>query len=292
MDDWEKAGKIAAQALEFGKKLIKVDSNVLDVIEKIENEIIKLNGRLAFPAQISINNIAAHFTPNDEKDLIFKENDVVKLDVGAHVNGFIGDNALTVELGNNKELVKCVEVALNEAVKLAKPDVKIYEIGEVIEKTITEFGFKPIKNLSGHSIEQYEEHAGLTIPNYNNHDLLELKENHVIAIEPFATNGVGLVEDGKLSNIFKIANLKQVRDNISREVLRYILDEHKTLPFARRQLLKKFPAFKVNFALRTLEREHILHHYPQLIERSNGLVSQKEFTIMIKDNPKILTKID
>ena len=290
MDDWEKAGKITAQALSFGKKLIKVDANILETLEKIENEIKKLGGMPAFPAQISINDMAAHFTINNEKDLTFKEGDLVKLDVGVHVNGFIGDTALTIDLGNNKELRKASELALKEAVKLAKPGTKIFEIGEVIEKTIKEFGFKPIKNLSGHGIEQYEPHSGFTIPNYNNYDALELQEDQIIAIEPFATDGVGLVEDGKLSSIYKIVNVKPIRDNISREILRFILREYKTLPFARRWLLKKFDSFRVNFALRTLERENILHHYPQLLEKSHGLVSQHEYTLRVKDNPEILTK--
>jgi len=290
MDDWEKAGKITAQALEYGKKLIKVDANILETLEKIEDEIKRLGGLPAFPAQVSINDMAAHFTINDEKELKFKENDLVKLDIGVHVNGFIGDTAVTIDLGNNKELTKASELALKEAIKLAKPGTKIYEIGSVIEKTIKEFGFNPIKNLSGHGIEQYEPHSGLTIPNFNNNDNLELQEDQVIAIEPFATDGIGLVQDSKLSSIYKIVNVKPIRDNITRDMLRYITQEYKTLPFARRWLLKKFDSFRVNFALRNLERENILHHYPQLKEKSRGLVSQHEFTVRVKDNPKILTK--
>ena len=274
MDDWQKAGKIAAQVLEYGKKLVKINENILEVVEKIENEIIKNGAFPAFPVNVSINDMAAHFTPNDEKDLVFKENDLVKLDVGVHVNGFIGDNALTIDLGDNKDLLKASQLALNEAVKLAKPGIKIHEIGKIIEKTIKEFGFNPIRNLSGHGIEQYEQHSGLTIPNYDNDDNLELEESQVIAIEPFATNGMGLVQDGKPSNIFKVVNVKPIRDNISRDVLRYIIQEYKTLPFAKRWLFKKFDSFKVNFALRNLERESILHNYPQLPEKSQGLVSQ------------------
>jgi len=290
MDDWQKAGNIAWQALNFGKNLIKVNANVLEVVEKIENEIKKLNGNCAFPVQVSINSMAAHFTPNDEKDLFFKEKDLVKLDVGVHINGAIGDNALTIDLGENKELSKASEIALKEAVKLAKPGTKIFEIGEVIEKTIKEFGFKPIKNLSGHGIDLYEPHSGLTIPNYNNNDNLELVENQIIAIEPFATDGDGLVYDGKFSGIYKIVNVKPIRNDIIRLVLKYILEEYKTLPFAKRWLSKKFDSFRVNFALRSLEQESILHHYPQLPEKSNGLVSQHEYTIRVKDQPEILTK--
>ncbi|MEK6835828.1 MAG: type II methionyl aminopeptidase [Nanoarchaeota archaeon] len=291
MDNWELAGKISAQALNYGARLIKINASMKDIIEKVEAKIIELGARPAFPVQVSINEMAAHFTINED-DFKFKENDVVKLDVGAHIEGAIGDNAITIDLGNNKELVKASELALKEAIKIVKPSTKINEIGMVIEKIIKEFGFKSVRNLSGHSIQEYEEHAGMTIPNYDNKDETELEEDQVIAIEPFATDGIGLVEDGKLSNIYKIINLKPVRDNIARELLRFIAQEYKTLPFARRWLLKKFPSFKVNFGLRILERENILHHYPQLSEKSKGLVSQVEHTLLVKDQPKILTKAE
>ncbi|MEK6906969.1 MAG: type II methionyl aminopeptidase [Nanoarchaeota archaeon] len=291
MDNWGKAGKIAAEALEYGSKLIKVNADVKEVCEKTEAKIIELGGKAAFPVQVSINEMAAHFTPQDEI-IKFKENDVVKLDVGAHVEGHIGDNALTVDLGDNKDLVKASKLALQEAIKLAKPGIKLFEIGEMIEKTITEYGFKPIRNLSGHGIGIYEEHSGFTIPNYNNDDNTKLEEGQIIAIEPFATDGIGLVKDGKLSRIYKVINVKQVRNDITRNVLKFILQEYNTLPFAKRWLLKKLQSFNVNFALRMLEKDNILHHYPQLTEKSNGLVSQHEFTLLVNDQPKILTKAD
>jgi methionyl aminopeptidase len=291
MDNWERAGKIAAEALDYGIKLIKVNENVKDVSEKIENKIHELNGKPAFPVQISINEIAAHFTPNDE-EILFKENDVCKLDVGVHVDGCIGDTALTIDLGKNDELVKASKLALQEAIKIIKPGIKLFEIGKIIEKTISEYGFKPIKNLSGHGLDVYEEHSAPTIPNYNNNDKTELKENQIIAIEPFATDGEGFVKDGKLSGIYKVVNIKQVRDNNSREILKFILENYNTLPFAKRWILKKFPSFKVNFALRMLERDNILYHYPQLPERNNGLVSQHEHTLIVKNQSKILTNLD
>ena len=238
MDNWEKAGKIAAQSLEFGSKLIKVDASLRDVIERTEQKIYDLNGKPAFPVQISINEMAAHFTINED-DLLFKENDVVKLDVGAHVEGYIGDNAITIDLGENKDLVKASKLALQEAIKLIKPGIKLFEIGEVVEKTISEFGFKPIRNLSGHGINVYEEHSGFTIPNFNNNDQTELEENQVIAIEPFATTGDGYVKDGKLSGIYKIMNIKQVRNDLTRNILKFIMQEYNTLPFCKRWLLKK-----------------------------------------------------
>lgn len=291
MDNWEKAGKIAAEALSYGSKLIKIDSSLKEVIEKTERKIHDLGGKPAFPVQISINEMAAHFTINEE-DFSFKENDVVKLDVGAHVEGYIGDNALTIDLGKNNELLQASKRALQEAIKIVKPGVKLYEIGEVVENTIKGFGFNPIRNLSGHGINVYEEHSGSTIPNFNNQDKTELEEGQIIAIEPFATNGIGLVKDGKLSGIYKVVNPRNIRDNNSREILKFILDNYNVLPFSKRWLLNNFSSFKVNFALRMLEKENIIYHYPQLPERSQGIVSQHEHTLLVKDKPKILTQAD
>ena len=289
MDDWEKAGKITSEVLEYGKSLIKTDINVKNIVEKIEEKIFELNGRPAFPVQISINEVAAHFIPLTD-DLRFKKGDLVKLDVGVEVNGKIGDSALSVDLGNNKDLIKASEKALEEAIKIVKVNVKINKIGEVIEEVIKNKGFKVIKNLSGHEIKEYEEHSGLTIPNYDNKDETKLKKGQIIAIEPFATIGSGYVEDGKESGIYKILNIKQVRNEMTRDVLKYIVEEYKTLPFSKNWLLKKFSPFKVNFALRVMEKENILHQYKQLIERSKEKVSQAEHTLLIDDNVKVLTK--
>ncbi|MFH1209532.1 MAG: type II methionyl aminopeptidase [archaeon] len=289
MDDWEKAGKLTSEVLDYGISLIKIDTNISDVIEKIENKIYELNAKPAFPVQISINEIAAHFIPLN-KDLRFNKDDLVKLDVGVHVNGRIGDSALSVDLGNNKDLIKASEAALNEAIKIIEVGVKINKIGEVIEETIISKGFKVIKNLSGHEIKEFEEHSGLTIPNYDNNDNTKLKKGQIIAIEPFATTGSGYVEDGKDSGIYKVINVKSVRNDITNEVLRYIINEYKTLPFSKIWLLKKFPEFKVNFALRIMEKEGIVYQYKQLIERSREKVSQAEHTLFIDDYIKVLTK--
>lgn len=163
---------------------------------------------------------------------------------------------------------------------------------EIIEKTIKESGFNPIRNLSGHEIKLYNVHSGLNVPNYNNKSNIELTDSMVIALEPFATPGVGLIKDGKLSEIYAIVDQRNVRDPISRKVLQFIIQEYKTLPFAKRWLVKKFKLGEVNFALSTLERGNIIKQYNQLPEISGGIVSQAEHTLLIQDKVKVLTKIE
>ena len=287
MKDWIKAGEIASEALEYGKNLIKKDKFVLEIVENVEAKIFQLGGKPAFPVNLSINEIAAHYSPVKD-DFSIKESDIVKLDVGVHVNGAIGDNAVTI--GNNKELIEASQEALNEAIKIIQVGTKLKDIGKTINKTISSYGFNSIKNLTGHSIDIYEQHSGLSIPNYDNGNNLELKKGMIIAIEPFATTGIGMIEEGKPSGIYKLEKIKSLRTQISKEILDFIALEYKTLPFTKRWLLKKFPEFKVNFALNNLEKEGILAQYNQLPEKSKGIVSQAEHTLLIDDKVKILTK--
>ncbi|MBI4154474.1 type II methionyl aminopeptidase [Candidatus Woesearchaeota archaeon] len=285
--DYEKAGKIAAECLEYGRKLIKVNVPLLKVAEDVEKKIYDLGGKPAFPVNLSINEIAAHFTPGIEDPIVFKEGDLVKLDVGVHVEGYIGDNACTIDLGKNSELVKASEEALKAALKIVRTGIRLREIGKEIQEAIESFEFSPIRNLCGHQVEEYRQHAGLTIPNYDNGSDVELEEGMVIAIEPFATNGEGIVIDGKPSGIFRLRQVKNTRNMEGRKIIKFVEENFKTLPFAKRWL-KQFS----NFSLTSLEREGIIEEYRILVERGKGLVSQAEKTVLVGDKSKILTKVD
>lgn len=290
MEDWIKAGKIASEAREYAGKLIKENEFVLDITEKIENFILK-KAQLAFPVQLAINNVAAHQTalPNDQ--LILKKSDLVKVDIGVSVNGCVGDTARTFEVStnNHKKLIEASEKALQEAIKLCSIGIEIYKIGEIIEETITNYGFVPIRNLSGHSIDKYKIHSGLNIPNYNNGDKRKLEKSMIIAIEPFATTGIGHVNESKASSIYRIDQIKNIRDANTRKILNYIVETHKTLPFSKREITKKFNPLIANLSLNLLEKEGILYQYPWLVEKENSLVSQTEHTLLIDDEIKILT---
>src|SRR3989344_1600737 len=286
---WFKAGAIASEALEYGKTLLKPEANVLDVALKIEDFIAKKGAKPGFPVQISINDIAAHYTPFPDDQTLIKEGNVIKLDLGVHIDGFIGDTALTIEVGssNYTDLLKSSKEALEAAIKLCKPGTKVYEIGEAVENVISSYGFNPIRNLSGHKVDRYTLHSDLGIPNYNNKDKTELWDGLVIAIEPFSTDGDGLVKEGKKSSNYRWpGTTKMPRDSNARDILKFIKEEFNTLPFAKRYLIKKFPLSKINFGILNLLKDEIIYEYPQLPEKSGGMVSQHEHTILIGDKPK------
>jgi len=279
MSDWEKAKEIATSALSYGADLIKERVLILDVCEKIESKVLELGGKPAFPVNISLNRVAAHYTALPDDKSVVSKGDLVKIDVGVHVNGAIGDVATTIDLGNNKKLVEASQKALENVKALIKPGTELREIGRVIKETISSYGFSPIKNLSGHELGLYKVHAGVTIPNYDNGDVIQLEEGQHIAIEPFATDGEGKVIEGGESGIYRLDQIKPVRDFTARKVIKFIQEEYKTLPFAKRWVVKKFP--NGNYILRLLEKENVIKQYKQLVEVGKGLVSQAETSFTV-----------
>ncbi len=290
LEKWKKACRVSAEALQYGKTLIKKGEKVIDVCDKMDEKIRQLGAFPSFPAQISLNNVAAHYCGDKDDALVL--DGVVKLDVGAHYEGFLGDTALTVDLtGENENLVKASNEALNAAIEIIRPGITLAEIGDVIEEKIAEYNFKPIRNLSGHGVGKFEIHTSPTIPNFDNNDKTKLEENQIIAIEPFATNGAGLVYESGEAGVFSLIARKPVREQFMREILMEI-EKHETLPFAKKWLTRKFPPLRVNMALNQLLRQGIIMQYPPLVEKNKGLVSQAEHTILVKDKPVVLTRID
>ena len=289
--DYIQAGKIAAEVLDYGRGLIKKGSSLLEVTDKIEKKVFQLEAEPAFPAQISMNDAAAHYCPDSEDKTIF-EDQLCCLDVGVHIEGCIGDNALTVDLsGKNIELVKASREAVNEALKIIQIGTKLGEIGKVIQETIESFGFKPVRNLSGHGLESYNIHSKPTIPNYDNKDNTELKKNQVIAIEPFATSGAGLIHEKGNATVFVQIAKKPVRVGFVRDILKQI-ENYQMLPFTKRWLTAKFSEPKVNYALKQLKQFEIIKEYPPLVERSEALVSQAEHSVIVDDKIIVTTKLD
>ncbi|MEM0372704.1 MAG: type II methionyl aminopeptidase [archaeon] len=292
MDEIIKAGKISHDALEYACSLVRVGAKMRDVAEKTEEFIIEKGGKPAFPVNIAVNNVAAHFTPAANDDIVFTENDMVKVDVGAHVNGFIGDNARTIDLTNeNGKLVEASEKALDNAVACVKPGINSVEASKAIQKTIESFGFRPVRNLSGHVMTQYELHSGESLQNVATNGFT-LEEDMLIAIEPFASTGNGYVREDARTEIFSFETVSPTRSKTAREVASFAEREYSSLPFAERWLAKRFnDPFALKIALRELVKNASFKAYPILKDDKNSLVSQAEVTVLVtKDGCEITTK--
>lgn len=285
------AGRIGSKAREAGAKLIRPGVKVLDVCEAVEKIIIEAGAFPAFPCNLSINSEAAHYSPliNDEK--VIPEGAVVKLDIGAHIDGFISDTAVTVSLDDHYEkLLDASKDALKFAIMNSKVGASIGDIGKVIEKTIKINGFRPIRNLGGHLIKRYELHAGVFIPNVYERNAGTLQDGNTYAIEPFATDGAGLVIEGKQVTIYSVRSVDEKGLNdAERKYLSEIFRRFNYLPFNERWIKDLGSADEIRSNLISLSKKGKLYGYPVLIEAKKGIVSQFEHTVYVSKDGLIVT---
>ncbi len=278
-ENHREAGEILAQVREETADRVEVGVSHLEIAEYAEDRIRELGGTPAFPVNISIDEEAAHRTPSIGDDSTFGE-EMINLDIGVHIDGWLADTAITVDLSGNPELAEASEQALEAAIDVIEPGVETGEIGAEIEDVIDGYGFNPVVNLTGHGLGHWEQHTTPNIPNRAVSQGVTLEVGDVVAIEPFATDGGGKVTEGSSEEIFSLEREASVRNRQAREALEQITGEFRTLPFATRWLETDRP----EMALRRLKRQNVVHGYPVLKEDEGYLVSQKEHTLIITED--------
>ena len=291
IEKWRQAGSLASEALQFGKSIIEKKKSMLDVTEEIENYVRDKGGELAFPTNLAINNVGAHWTPSSKSEEKFCEGDLVKLDVGVHIEGYIGDNALTIEIGTDKyrRMIEASREALNKAIEISAAGISVGVIGYAVQETIERYGYRPIANLTGHRIKRYNLHSGVSIPSVRERGGPVLKTGDIVAIEPFVTDGAGRVGGKRNSNIYHLRQIRNIRDEKATELMIEIRDRYKGLPFAERWLHTFQKDATKN--LQKLIRAGIVSYYPVLDELGKGMVAQSEHTLMITSSGnEVLTK--
>lgn len=284
LEAYHMAGRIAKEAREYGAGLVRDGEQLLNVAEKTENRIRSKGGLPAFPVNIAVDDVAAHYTPHHSDKDVFVKGNLVKIDVGVHVDGYIGDTAVTVEVGtrNWTDLVEASERALQTAIELIRPNVQMRMIGGAIERAIDSAGFKSISNLTGHSMERFSLHSGKSVPNVVDSNTAVVKEGEVLAVEPFATDGAGKVTGKKRGNIYRLLRSRDLKSRSLTSLLHSIEDTFFTLPFAERWCLQ-FDS-KASQRINKLVRLGSLYGYPILRDGAGGMVSQAEHTILVTDS--------
>ncbi|MDY6780589.1 MAG: type II methionyl aminopeptidase [Halobacteria archaeon] len=281
--DYEKhreAGEILSEVREEAASTVEVGASLLEVAETAEEAIRDAGAKPAFPVNISRDEEAAHATPSRDDDETFGE-EMVNLDIGVHVDGWIADSAVTVDLSGNDELAQASRDALDAALDTVEAGVSTAEIGRVIEETVKGHGYNPVYNLTGHGLGEYTQHTSPNIPNRGVDKGVELEEGMVVAIEPFATDGSGKVEEGSSKEIFSLNQTDpRVRSRRARELVETVQEEYRTLPFAKRWL----PDDRLDMNLRKLESSDVVHGYPVLKEDEGNLVSQAEHTVIVEED--------
>ncbi|MFN3803673.1 MAG: type II methionyl aminopeptidase [Pyrobaculum sp.] len=271
-------GDVVHKALKYAVDLVEPGRPLLEICEKVESFIRANDMKPAFPVNIGINDVAAHYTAKRGDILVIPKSGVVKIDVGAHKDGYIVDAAVTKALGSLfGNLTKAARSALEAAINTARPGVRGWQIGGVIEATVKNYGFNPVYNLTGHKIERYVLHAGHVIPNYPDRSASQvLSPGDVYAVEPFVTNGGGYVIDGRDVTIYRLA---KSRHKAMQHLIDLIKSETGPLPFSPRW----FPQIGDDTIALAL-RGGVLYGYNVLLERGGGFIAQFEDTVYVSED--------
>jgi methionyl aminopeptidase len=281
------AGEILAQVRNEAADRVEVGASHLELAEWAEDRIRELGAEPAFPVNISIDEEAAHATPSVDDESTVGE-DMVNLDIGVHVDGWLADTAVTVDLSGNPDLAEASEAALEAAIDVIGPGVETGEVGAIVEETIDGYGYNPVVNLTGHGLGHWEQHTPPNIPNRAVDQGVEFSVGDVVAIEPFATDGAGKVREGSEEEIYALEAEGSVRNRQARQALNQITEEFRTLPFATRWL----DVSRASMAIRRLQQQDVLHGYPVLKEEEGCLVSQKEHTVIVTaDGCEVTTEL-
>lgn len=287
IEKFQLSGRILRETREEIKSFVREDMPIIEICEKAENLICEKGGKPAFPCNVSINEIAAHYTStlNDKKRI--PEKSIVKVDIGVHVDGYVTDTAITICFNPEHEsMIRTAEQALKKAIDAINPEMSTSKLGSIIEETIKSRGFKPISNLTGHQVGRYLIHAGTSLPNISQLSFSKIKLGEVYAIEPFVTlsNAAGRVEDYDEVTIFRFLKSRSVKSPYAKQLLKYIEQNFRTLPFAERWLQGVVPNEHHREAFRELLSSKAITGYPIFIEVSRKPVAQAEHTVLIVDD--------
>jgi methionyl aminopeptidase len=282
---YREAGRIAARVRKSIRRSVKRGRLIIDICDKVEKMILDEGGELAFPCNVGVDQVAAHYTSPPGDSSRIPAGSLVKIDLGVHVDGYIADTATTVCLNPRyKSLVEAANQALLQAIKVLSPGCRSSQIGEVIENTIRSYRLKPVRNLSGHQIQRYVLHTGKTVPNVSGFDTQRFSEGEVYAIEPFVTSSrfEGVVYNSQKRCIFRLARSQKLRDESARHLLETVESRFRSLPFAKRWLERELPIEDLQVFDRLVSRK-IIDSYPVLVEKTGGPVAQAEHTVLITE---------
>ena len=282
-EKWRRAGVVAHEALDLARPMIEPGIKVLDIINTVENYIRENSSGTSFPCNVSLNNIAAHYTSPLNDETVIQEGDLVTVDCGSHVDGCIADTAFTVALNpDHQNLVKAAEDATNVAIKMMRPGAKLNTIGALIEDTITNAGFKPIKQLTGHQLKEYELHGEKQVPCISGKSEVLVEEGEAYAIETFASTGSGNITDLPNPTIYQLVPIRvPLRFSGSKQFLGIARKEYGEFPFAERWLAERMNHGTLKMAIKELRKNGALYAHHILAEEKGEFVSQHEHTVII-----------
>ncbi|KAI7786477.1 methionine type metalloexopeptidase [Diaporthe eres] len=308
--DYRHGAETHRQVRQWAQKWIQPGMGLTEIANGIEDSVRALVGHsgleegdaivagMGFPTGLNLNDIAAHYSPNAINNKVFGQDDVMKIDIGVHVNGRIVDSAFTMAFDHKYDnLLDAVKAATNTGVKEAGIDARLGEIGGAIQETMESYEIeldgktypiKSIRNLNGHTIHHYSIHGDKSVPIVKTEDQTKMEEGDVFAIETFGSTGNGYVRDqGEVSHYALMADAPKVdlRLSSARSLLNTIKKNFGTLPFCRRYL-DRIGCDKYLLGLNNLVNTGIVQDYPPIVDKKGSYTAQFEHTILIKPSCK------
>lgn len=290
-EPYKTSGKITHEVKALVPARVRPGVSFLEVCDFVRGEVEARGGKLAFPTGIGVDQVTAHYAPQDGDESVFGEKDLVKVDFGVHVDGYVTDTSVSVTLNPDYDLLlEATQRALEAAIEAAKKETRTGEIGRVVHREAARFGFKTIENLTGHTVDRYVVHAGKSIPNLYMPGLQEIKKGDVFAIEPFLTFGsaAGYVVDAPSKTIFSIVARKKTGTPELDAFADRVWTDRKTLPFTPRWYSVEFGRKKLDGIISRLLAKKVLRAYPTLVEASGNPVAQFEHTMALDDGGLVL----
>ena len=307
IESMRKAGECHRQIRKYAQSIIKPGIKLLDMVEKIENMLRFITNQnltecgQAFPTGCSLNNVAAHYTPNKDDETVLQYDDVMKLDFGTQMNGYIIDCAFTVAFNPVYDnLLKASKEATQAGIKHAGIDVRLGELGGIIGEILNSYEveikgkthkIKAIKDLCGHTMDRYKIHAKKSVPLYKDDNPetanIKMEEGEFYAIETFATTGKGKTrEKHPWSHFMKNPEIFDVKIKGQPKALFKYIDKHfATMAFCPRWL-EESGYNNIDKSLKYLCEHNIVEPYPPLADIEGSYTSQFEHCFMLKPTCK------
>jgi methionyl aminopeptidase len=287
LEKFRLSGKILRETREEMRSFVKENMPIIEVCEKAEVLIRSKGGKPAFPVNVSINEVTAHYTSPPGDTSTIPAGSTVKVDIGVQVDGYVTDTAFTAAFSPEGKAMKATsELALKIVIDSIHGDMQLGDIGALVEKTIKNRGFRPISNLTGHSVGRYLIHAGTSIPSVSGFNPTKIKTGEIYAVEPFVTqpDAIARVDDTSQTTIYRFLKAKSLKTDGAKKLAKYIEENFRTLPFAERWTIGVLPKEQHAAAFKELQTSKSVMKYPVFVEASKKPVAQTEHTLLIKEN--------
>lgn len=287
LEKFRLSGKILRETKEEMANYVKENMLIIDVCEKAEALIRAKGGKPAFPVNVSINEVTAHYTSPPGATSSIPTGATVKVDIGAQIDGYVTDTAFTAAFSpEGRIMTATAELALKTVIDNIHGGMQLGDIGALVEKTVKNRGYKPISNLTGHSVGRYLIHAGTSIPSVAGFNPSKIETGKVYAVEPFVTSpeAIGRVDDSPQKNIFRYLKAKSLKTDAAKKLAKHIEKNFHTLPFTERWITEVLPKEKYKTAFQELLKTKSIMAYPVFVEASKKPVAQAEHTLLIKEN--------